>query len=86
MTKPRSVAPIIVANLLLLPVLYVGSYFAMVVPGPISVTGSMGIGPPNNPNYRSHGAWESRFFWPLEELDRKIRPRAWDGLGEIVGE
>jgi hypothetical protein len=76
MTKPRSFAPIIAAVLLLLPVLYVGSYFAMIVPRG-SWTAIISSTCPV-PRYRVGGVWLERFFWPLEQIDRKLRPRAWE--------
>ena len=62
-------APLIVAIvLLLLPVLYVMSYLAMVEHGSALP-------------YRSEA--ERTFFWPLEQIDRKLRPLTW---GEITEE
>jgi hypothetical protein len=72
-TRP---APIIAAVLLLLPVLYVGSYLALVTPAGTTVH-------PNDPKlyqvtyYRVGGSWASVGFWPLEQLDRRMRPRSW---------
>lgn len=80
--KRETRAPIVVAAvLLLLPALYVGSYFALVVPGGIEVAY-----PSNNPheqhlirveNYRIADAKMRTVFWPLEQVDRKIRPGPW---------
>jgi hypothetical protein len=86
MKKPRSIAPIIGAILLLLPVLYVGSYLALVTPesrivihrtklpdGSTEVTSDI-------ESYRVGGvAW---IFWPLEQIDRRVRPGAWRDLLE----
>ena len=64
---PReSRAPLIV--LLLLPVVYVGSYLVMVEHGSALP-------------YRSEV--ERSFFWPLEQVDRKLRPLTW---GKITWE
>jgi hypothetical protein len=65
-------APLILAiTLLLLPVLYVGSYLALVRPGlPNPRTGS---------NYRYGGFVASYFYWPLEQIDRGVRPDTWLG-------
>jgi hypothetical protein len=71
--KPRSFAPIIAAILLLLPVLYVGSYLALVKPGP-----RYGWGSALHPTYRVADRFCTRFFWPLEQVDRKLRPNKWD--------
>jgi hypothetical protein len=62
--------------LLLLPVLYVGSYLALVVPRGVAT----------QPNlrrssftiawrrYRLGGQASEFLFWPLEQIDRKLRP------------
>ncbi len=66
-------APLIVAIvLLLLPVLYVGSYLALVTPGP-----RFGWGSAVYPIYRVADGFCIRFFWPLEQIDRTVRPGAW---------
>ena len=68
-------APLIVAIVLLsIPVLYVGSYLALVTPD--------GGGGGNDVQglwfYRLNThSWAGKVFWPLEQLDRKIRPKAW---------
>jgi hypothetical protein len=72
MTRP---APIIAAVLLLLPVLYVGSYLALVHPEPRIVR--LRFAQPSIIHYRIDSAWPARFFWPLEQFDRKVRPGAW---------
>lgn len=89
MSKPHSSAlPILAAVLLLLPLLYVGSYLALVVPGGILVTPSLAPAPdgsfnPPAPSYHSDqyyrvgGPWTRRLFWPLEFVDRKLRPTEW---------
>ena len=74
----ESRAPLIVAIvLLLLPVVYVGSYLALVVPGGymngrLNISSTMRL-----PNYRAGNQWAKTAYWPLEEIDRKVRPRAW---------
>ncbi|QDU29091.1 hypothetical protein ETAA8_41980 [Anatilimnocola aggregata] len=67
-------APLIVAIvLLLLPVLYVGSYFALLSEGPKLRMTSSGfcahVG-----KYRVAEPWCRCVFWPLEQIDRMIRP------------
>lgn len=70
-------APLTVAiALLLLPVLYVGSYFALVSPRPIGVTVPAGK-PFVLRHYHVAPDFAERFYWPLEQLDRKVRPEAW---------
>jgi hypothetical protein len=78
MDKQRSsAAAVIAALLLLLPALYVGSYMALVQPTTVFFTGggqrlSLVI-----VNYRLGGTIAERAFWPLEQLDRLVRPSAW---------
>ena len=82
MNPPRSFAPIIAAVLLLLPVLYVGSYLALVVPGgqvvftvsPAKMKTLRG----NFVHYRTCSKLSERVFWPLEQIDRRVRPEAWE--------
>jgi hypothetical protein len=68
----KHAAPIIATLLLLLPVLYVVSYLALVEPGP-----RFGWGSAVYPTYRVADGFCTRIFWPLEQLDRKLRPGAW---------
>jgi hypothetical protein len=79
--QSQSHAALIVAIvLLLLPVLYLGSYFALVVPRSVLVpiTGPIGESGFLVRHYRYGGDWAERAFWPLEQIDRKVRPRAWE--------
>jgi hypothetical protein len=64
-------APLIIAIvLLLLPVVYVGSYLALVKPpGPFPSD--------NRTSYRVDSRWLVTVFWPLEQIDRKMRTGAW---------
>jgi hypothetical protein len=78
----QSRAPLIVAIvLLLLPVLYVGSYLALVVPEGISMDPpgllQLGSGLPRA-NYRFVDRTAARIYWPLEQIDRKLRPGRWE--------
>jgi len=73
MKKHRVVAPIVAAILLLLPVLYVGSYLALVEPGPRN-----GWGNARYRTYRVSDEFCVRFFWPVEQIDKRVRPRAWE--------
>ena len=80
-------APLAIAIVLLvLPVLYLGSYFALVVPqgfrtAPYEGPGAMFamIDAPFQ-HYRYGGRSAELYFWPLELIDRKVRPGAW-GFG-----
>ena len=67
--------PLILAIVvLLLPVLYVASYLALVLP-----TAFHGFvdGYP----YRMGGEFSARAFWPLEQIDRRVRRNSW--LAEV---
>ena len=78
MDKRRSAAPIIAAVLLLLPVLYVESYFALVVPRGIDQpepADPWAI--PPEVHYRVGGTVSATIFAPLEAVDRRLRPDAW---------
>lgn len=56
---------IIAMILLLLPLVYVGSYCALVEP-------FWGVA-----NYRFGGRTSTRIYWPLEQVDRRVRPGVW---------
>jgi hypothetical protein len=78
MKEKRSFAPVAVAIvLLLLPILYVGTYFAVVSPRPLGVTVPAGT-PATLTHYHVAPGYADWFFWPLEQIDRKVRPGAWD--------
>lgn len=64
MEKPRSLAPIVVAVLLLLAVIYAGSYLALVTPQRAT-------------SYRIAESAAARIFWPLERIDRQYRWIDW---------
>lgn len=80
----KHAVPIIAAILLLLPLLYVGSYFALLRPPQILLV-------PAHPEtqihhyaqYRLGGKVAEQFFWPLEQIDRKVRPESW---GDVYDE
>jgi hypothetical protein len=77
----RHAAPILAVVLLLLPVLYVGSYLALVVPGPRFIYSSVPSGympVETRDNYRFAHTATGLFFWPLEQIDRKVRQGAWE--------
>lgn len=77
MEKPRSFAPMVVAVLLFMLVLYIGSYFALVVPNPGSATVRDHMDWKKSP-YRFGGEFSRRIYWPLEQIDRLVRPDAWE--------
>jgi hypothetical protein len=69
----KHAAPIIAAILLLLPVLYVGSYLALVTPCRTFVHGKWTV----TFNYRIFSWRLPVLYYPLEQIDRKVRPEAW---------
>jgi hypothetical protein len=81
----KNAAPLFAALLLLLPVLYIGSYFALVTPGEL---GSSYIYQGKYcrvyTSYRCQGWLCVHAFWPLEELDRRLRPAQWEILPRPV--
>ncbi len=83
-------APLIAAIvLLLLPVLYVGSYLALVVPKGTVVEVYSTTGIPVWGRYRvtsnSANIVACKVYWPLEQIDRKMRPGAWEPRRLILG-
>lgn len=72
--KRETHAPLIVAVLLLLASLYVGSYLASLKPPPTTFNEILDR---RDSNYRWQGVWPFVVFWPLEQIDRKIRPGLW---------
>ncbi|WP_254513208.1 hypothetical protein [Anatilimnocola floriformis] len=75
--KRESYAPLVVAiALMLIPVLYVGSYLALVNPsGYAFATEDNRIRPCN---YRLGGEFSAWAYLPLETIDRYLRPHRWD--------
>ncbi len=68
--------PIVAIVLLLLPVLYVGSYLALVWPD--AERFNRADSRSDFPTYRYETeSWACRLYWPLERIDRKLRPGAW---------
>lgn len=78
-------APLLVAIVfLLLPLLYVGSYFALVLPGPAGVV----TVPPHGwylerHKYRAGGSVADVIFWPVEQVDKALRPDVWNDFERI---
>lgn len=84
MDKPRAnLTPLVTASLLLLlPVLYVWSYFVLVVRRPAMVYVSLTYPTQYSADYyRVGGDYAETFYWPLEQIDRKLQPDAWDSDG-----
>lgn len=72
MTNRASLVTAIV--LLFLPVLYVGSYVALATP---RVHYSCRAPDIVIADYRTGGDIAVKLFWPLERIDRKVRPEVW---------
>jgi hypothetical protein len=77
-------SPIIAAILLLLPVLYVLSYLALVRPQGGRVWIDLRTGRSGDGHYQFFKRYQPYgdvilpcVYWPLEQLDRKLRPDAW---------
>lgn len=88
-------APLALAVALLLSFIYLGTYLALVVPEGIlhprfrekssininefaEVSASMQY-------YRFGGNQPRKLFWPLEWVDRRIRPGSWHSPAELFG-
>jgi hypothetical protein len=73
----KHAAPLIAAILLLLPVLYVGSFYLLIKPqGFWMFPDPLPTG--EQPRayygyYRIGERWASQIFWPLEKIDRRLR-------------
>jgi hypothetical protein len=67
-TKTTTAAPLAAAILLLTPVLYVGSYYCLVDTDAVVL---------NDLRYRVCGEYCGTIFWPIEKIDRWLRPEAW---------
>ena len=57
--------------ILLLPLLYVATYFANVKPGVLLLKA-------NSYPYHYGGPWAAQMYWPVEIVDRRLRPETWD--------
>ena len=82
----KAAPPIIAALLLLLPLLYVVSYLVLVRPGSAGTVALNSAGVlfyKLGPNYRWGGDFANKFYWPLEQIDRKLRPSKWDPEQEL---
>jgi hypothetical protein len=74
-----SAGPITAATLLILPVLYLASYLALVKP-----VGTMQLWSGYVDHYRVGGRYAAAFYYPLEQIDRKLRPGAWQDNVPLV--
>jgi hypothetical protein len=79
MRERGSSLPIVGVVLLLLPILYVGSYAALLAPQRHLGMCDDGICRERRwPSYRYGGKAAARFFWPLYTADRQIRQVYWE--------
>jgi hypothetical protein len=70
MEERRSMlVPVVAAVLLALMLVYLGGYLVLVNPQ----LAQRGVKYP----YRFGREYSTAIFWPLEQLDRRIRPNAW---------
>ncbi len=63
--------------LLLLPVLYLGTYLALMERFVVTVTSGGRARTHIVVNYRIGGPALSAFYWSLKQIDQKLRPGAW---------
>ncbi len=80
MQTSRNSAPGIEISILLtlLIAAYVGSYVVLVNPDPDVVFGSRGtVLVLKSPDYLLGGNIAACVFWPIEQLDRRLRPDTW---------
>lgn len=71
--KRSSAVWVVVAAVFMLPVLYFGSYLALMQPGSFALGGTF----TKYADYRYGGLYAARFFYPAHLLDRRIRPAYW---------
>lgn len=77
--KRTSAVPFVAAVLLLIPVIYVGCYLSLVKPGGIFIP--LGNGDLRYCGDYVYAADQARIvFFPLEQIDRKLRPAAWENI------
>ena len=70
---------VVVVMLVLVPILYVGSYLAIVLLSAILVPVTGQRGSYDIRHYRLGGDYAEAIYWPLEQLDRRVRPHSWHG-------
>lgn len=65
----KHAAPLLIVLLLLMPLLYLGSYLVLVTPKDVRA-------------YRWNADFAASFFLPLEHADRRVRRRDWQ-VGDV---
>jgi hypothetical protein len=90
--KKTRVSTLLIALVLLLHA-YVGSYLALVVPGGMPFANGFEIVTDDDDqrfdrfaypmHYRCCESQAATLFWPLEQIDRRLRPDTWVNLRRI---
>lgn len=73
----RSSSELIAVLLFALPFFYLASYLAMVRPGQVGVRVKDGVKQKVEP-YLFNSALAATMYWPLEQVDRQVRPVVWE--------
>jgi len=81
-SRSSSAGAIAAAVLLLLPILYVGSYYAVVDtddPTAAGVSFRCSVSARSRDlRYRIYPEVAGVIYWPIEQVDRRLRPAAWE--------
>jgi hypothetical protein len=75
MAGMRKAAPGIAVVLLLAPSLYLLAYWLV-----LDRNASSNIGMDRRAEYRIGGTVAEVFFWPANQVDRKLRPEHWEAI------
>ena len=73
-SRSGAVPLVLAIGLLLLPMFYVGSYLSLVQPKGRRIYDRSGM---RVTSYRIDNQLPNRIYWPLEKIDRKVRPKEW---------
>jgi hypothetical protein len=65
-----------------IPLFYVGAYFALLNPSPPFVEPEKGNFVLRSVGFRLGGRFSETAFWPLIKLDHRVRPEFWCDLTE----
>lgn len=78
MSEKRTInAVLVLAVALLLPLLYLGSYWALINDGIHSGYTVVGASIYLEPTYKVGGDAAEFFYWPAHMLDKRLRPNRW---------
>lgn len=78
--RTKNVSALLIAALALLMMLYCGSYFALVQPFSRVVSNPLAMDAGTMlaaEHYRIPGPYCAQLYWPLEQIDRRLRPEFW---------